>query len=191
MDGWMDGEERLAEEEGEKGGGGGGGSVKSGCPVTRCLCNQNKASPLRHLSHWSRGGEGGVKCHSSDCLRWLVFVLMWNFLFLGFSFFYPHLSATEQKRGEEEEVEEGGLCSSGLFFFPNIGTCFVYPLITPLSHPPPYPPPNLGDLTPILPGMHLLSRFPFCKKKKDGDQRASIVYCSSVMVWKQPSAEGL
>lgn len=65
----MDGEERLAEEEGEKGGGGGGGSVKSGCPVTRCLCNQNKASPLRHLSHWSRGGEGG-----SSVTRLIVYV---------------------------------------------------------------------------------------------------------------------
>lgn len=52
-------------------------------------------------------------------------------------------------------------------------------LCTPTTHT------NFHYLTLILPGMHLLSSFHL---HKDGDQRESIVYCSSVMVWKQPSA---
>ncbi|KAM7368181.1 hypothetical protein PAMP_014427 [Pampus punctatissimus] len=64
--------------------------------------------------------------------------------------------------------------------FPNIGTCFLPP---PIQHPTPTSTtsPRFYQACICCPVF-----FPFAK---DGNQRASIVYCSSVMVWKQPSAE--
>lgn len=91
---------------------------------------------------------------------------MWNFLFLPLP---PCLS------GEEREG-----CCIEVTSFPDTVTCLpASALHPPTTHT------NLNNLTLIPPGMHLLSCFHL---HKDCDQRASIVYCSSVMVWKQPSA---
>lgn len=125
----------------------------------RCLCNQNKASP-RHLSHWSAGQVS---------FMWLFTLALFcvNVEFPVFDF----TPISQQRRG-------GGLCWSGLLskcwdLLPCLPSLrFVPPLPTQPAQPRP-------DSTPtVVP-------FPFAK---DGDQRAFIVYCSSVMVWKQPSA---
>lgn len=92
-----------------------------------------------------------------------LFVLMWNFLFLVLP---PSL-------GKDDEEGGGGGCIE-VASFPNIGTC-LYPY---LPLPPPQPHPDVTRHAFVVP-------FSFAK---DGDQRVSIVYCSSVMVWKQPSA---
>lgn len=72
---------------------------------------------------------------------------------------------------KEEETPGGGLCRSGLFSkYRDLLALSV------LYAQPPQPDPNS-------------TRHAFVVLfTKDGDQRASIVYCSSVMVWKRLSA---
>lgn len=99
---------------------------------------------------------------------------MWNFLFLVFT---P--ISQRNRRGRGGGGGGGGVCVE-VASFPNIGTCLPWLLSIPTSRPqPPQPHPDSTSHAFVVP-------FPFAK---DGDQRASIVYCSSVMVWKQPSAE--
>lgn len=92
---------------------------------------------------------------------------MWNFLFLVLP---PSLS-------EEEEGEERFVLKWPPFQIlgPVCPDCFVSQPPTPTS-----------TTSPQFHQHAFVVPFPFAK---DGDQRASIVYCSSVMVWKQPSAE--
>lgn len=72
---------------------------------------------------------------------------------------------------KEEEKQSGGLCWSGLLS----KYCDLFALSV-LHAQPPQPDPNS-------------TRHAFVVlSTKDGDQRASIVYCSSEMVWKQLSA---
>lgn len=94
---------------------------------------------------------------------------MWNFLFLVLP---PSLGSKKKKKGRR------GLCWSGLFskYWDLFSLTVLYPHLPPQ---PPQPHPDSARHAFVVP-------FSFAK---DGDQSASIVYCSSVMVWKQPSAE--
>lgn len=125
------------------------------CPVTRCLCNQNKASP-QHLSHWSSGQ--------------VSFIWLFTLALFCVNVEFPVFACLRRRR--RRKGEEG--VSVEVASFPNIVTRL--PGLFWMS--------TLHNLILIPPSMHLLSRL-----QNDGDQRASIVYCSAELFRSSPGAE--